>query len=166
MWNIKKLIKKGDYVYALVPEHPSATKKGYVLLHRIVVENNLGRLLNNNEVVHHKNQNKFDNRIENLEVFSLSEHTRLHMQKHGRKWAKLKCPICGKIFEMPFSNTCYQKFPNDNTKAQCCCRSCGCKLGRLKQLHRITHKMETVISENLLAVYTKYSVDNSEETLD
>lgn len=27
MWNIKKLIKKGDYVYALVPEHPSATKK-------------------------------------------------------------------------------------------------------------------------------------------
>ena len=27
MWNIKKIIKKGDYLYALVPEHPKCTKK-------------------------------------------------------------------------------------------------------------------------------------------
>ena len=63
MWEIKKAIKKGDYMYALVPEHPFATKNGYVLYHRIIVENHLNRLLNSHEVVHHKNHNKFDNRI-------------------------------------------------------------------------------------------------------
>ena len=52
-WNIKKVISKGDYNYALVPEHPNSTKNGYVLLHRIVIENYLGRLLNANEIVHH-----------------------------------------------------------------------------------------------------------------
>jgi len=53
MWNIKKVISKGDYLYALVPEHPNATKNGYVLMHRIVMENHLGRILNKDEVVHH-----------------------------------------------------------------------------------------------------------------
>ena len=58
MWKIKKLISKGEYVYALVPEHPYSTKNGYVLYHRIIMENHLGRLLNFNEIVHHKNHNK------------------------------------------------------------------------------------------------------------
>lgn len=30
---------------------PNATKNGYVLLHRVVMENHLGRLLEKNEVV-------------------------------------------------------------------------------------------------------------------
>lgn len=58
MWNVKKIINKGDYLYALVPEHPNCTKNGYVLLHRIVMENHLGRLLNTNEIVHHIDHNK------------------------------------------------------------------------------------------------------------
>lgn len=58
MWNVKKIINKGDYKYALVPEHPNCTKNGYVLLHRIVMENHLGRLLNTNEIVHHIDHNK------------------------------------------------------------------------------------------------------------
>jgi len=166
MWEIEKLIKKGDYMYALVPEHPHATKNGYVLHHRIVVENHIGRLLNADEVVHHKNHNKFDNRIENLEVLNYKEHVRKHSLEQGRKWAVLKCPICGKVFEMPYNKTVYQKYPNDSNKAQCCCRACGCKLGRLKQLNRITHEMEIAISGNLLSVYKKYTEDNPEVTLD
>lgn len=164
MWEIKKLIRKGDYIYALVPNHPNATKNGYVLHHRIVMENHLGRLLNKDEVVHHKNQDKFDNRIENLEVMNIKEHCKHHMLKHGRKWAILKCPICGKVFDMPYSLTTYQKFPNDTTKAQCCSRNCRCKLGRMKQLNQVTHKVKFAISGNLLSVYTKYIEDNPEET--
>lgn len=53
LWNIRKLVSKGDYIYAIVPEHPCANKHGYVLLHRIIMENHLGRILDNNEVVHH-----------------------------------------------------------------------------------------------------------------
>ena len=53
MWKIEKIVKKGDYLYAVVIEHPCSTKHGYVLHHRIVMENHLKRLLSHSEVVHH-----------------------------------------------------------------------------------------------------------------
>ena len=49
--------------------------------HRAVMEAHLGRRLLSRELVHHKNGNKADNRLENLEVMSLSDHTRHHVTK-------------------------------------------------------------------------------------
>lgn len=68
MFALRKEIKKGDYLYALVPDHPNATKNGYVLMHRVIMENHLGRLLGKDKVVHHKDHNKFNNSVDNLEV--------------------------------------------------------------------------------------------------
>ena len=48
-----KTVSKGDYLYAVVPDHLNCTDKGYVLFHRVVVEQHLGRYLTKNEVVHH-----------------------------------------------------------------------------------------------------------------
>ena len=46
--------------------------------HRYVMEQHLGRKLSRNECVHHINGDRRDNRIENLEVISRSEHNREH----------------------------------------------------------------------------------------
>jgi hypothetical protein len=57
------------------------TPDGYVLQHRLVMEQYLGRKLTDEEEVHHKNFNRQDNRIENLQLFaSKAEHMAFHMQ--------------------------------------------------------------------------------------
>jgi len=68
----------GKYVYVFMPEHPFHDYKGCVLQHRLVMEESLGRYLTKDEIVHHINYSKKDNRLENLQLMTRAEHTILH----------------------------------------------------------------------------------------
>lgn len=66
------------YFYRYKPDHPNCTKKGYVAVHRLVAEKKIKRYLNSNEVAHHKNEIKTDNRPSNIQVMTKSEHGKHH----------------------------------------------------------------------------------------
>ena len=73
------------YLLRYVPDHPNATKKGYVREHRLLIEKQIGRLLFRNEVVHHKDGNTLNNSLDNLELMTASEHSRFHTKDNVHK---------------------------------------------------------------------------------
>ena len=62
------------------------------------MEKFLGRRLDRTEIVHHKDEDKRNNSLENLAVIQLSEHTRMHMYKGGPEMIDLVCIRCGLSF--------------------------------------------------------------------
>lgn len=90
----RRLTTRG-YVEIWKPNHPMAQKSGYLLEHRFVMSEHLGRLLEPHEVVHHKNEDKTDNRIENLELLTKREHDRL--PKPAPK--PFACPHCSGLIQ-------------------------------------------------------------------
>lgn len=85
------VVSKKGYILIRAMLHPMASKEGYVMQHRLVMAEHLGRNLTADEVVHHINGIKSDNRIENLVLLTKKEHDCL--PKPPKK--PIICPHCG-----------------------------------------------------------------------
>lgn len=90
-WNGGRIKYPDGYVWVRIyednPYYSMARWNGYVAEHRLVMAQHLGRCLTKEEIVHHKNHIRDDNRIENLELFiSNSRHSRMT----GKELIKLR----------------------------------------------------------------------------
>lgn len=88
---VKKVSSHG-YIHIFKPEHPAAMKNGYVREHRMIMYD-AGILTDLSHEVHHINEIKNDNRIENLMVLTKEDHTSLTF-KGTKKSLPNKCSIC------------------------------------------------------------------------
>lgn len=81
----KEKIFVSGYFYLYKPDHPNAIKrKRYIAEHRWVLEQKIGRLLTKDEIAHHINGDREDNRPENLELLTISEHNKHHAKQRKR----------------------------------------------------------------------------------
>ena len=85
-WKGGKRKHTEGYILLYSPSHPNKDNKLEVLEHRLVMEQHLGRYLTKKEVVHHINEIRTDNRIENLMLFpDNAKHLLFHRESYTRK---------------------------------------------------------------------------------
>jgi len=97
-WKGGRSVEKRGYVTLYVdPSDPlyimCGNGKNSVGEHRLVMARHLGRPLMSYELVHHINGNKGDNRIENLLLYSASDHQQVERNCRG-------CPLKKEIRQL------------------------------------------------------------------
>jgi hypothetical protein len=119
-----------DYRVIFRPEHKSAMTSynwnGWVYEHVFVAEQYLGRQINKEEIVHHLDGFRYNNRHQNLIVLLESEHIKLHewmknlpLNTNDIVKPEIKtCEVCGLILQDKQINTCSEKC-NGLTKRKC-----------------------------------------------
>jgi len=71
----KQYMKVNGYIKEYCPNHPNCDNHGVVPQHRLVMEGMIGRYLEGNEIVHHLNGVRDDNRPQNLALVKAHSHT-------------------------------------------------------------------------------------------
>lgn len=87
-WNGGEYIDGKGYVRVLVgKEHPMANTKGYAFKHRLIVADDIGRMLEPQEEVDHIDGDRSNNELENLGLHP--DHASHMAAHHARRHSKL-----------------------------------------------------------------------------
>lgn len=81
----KFIVNEQGYIYVWKPNHSNSTKRGYIFLHRYLMSKKLQRPLKKYEIVHHKDGDRKNNKLSNLELLN----TKLHPRGFS-----MRCPFC------------------------------------------------------------------------
>lgn len=116
---------KRGYVYILMPDHPRATMgRGYVPEHVLIMEKHIGRYIRTDEVVHHKNKKRWDNRIENLQLLTGNkEHRHIHSEERRKEEISNRvCNMCNTHKTIYIQN--YSQWYKDKINPGWLCYNC------------------------------------------
>lgn len=134
----EKKTKSNGYLSLYVPNHPRRWKKDTgngnridcIYEHIIIMEQHLGRFLELNECVHHKDHDRSNNTIDNLLLITRGEHSKLHCKERFKKPSTNTCSVCGLIKKTVTNDgvercwSCYLKYRESLKPLQKCSR-CG-----------------------------------------
>ena len=103
--------------------------------HRLVMEKHLGRKLLSTETIHHINENRLDNNVENLKIVKTGEHLHCHNQKYFVDDKGKQCARC-KTYKT-FNNYHLDKRIPNGYRIRC--KQCDLELNRIYY-----HKMKLI----------------------
>lgn len=83
------------YPCIYLPKHEMSVNAGWIYLHRLIMSEYLGRPLEPNEIVHHKDEDRWNWSIDNLELTNHSDHGK----HHQRELEEIPCDYCNEIFK-------------------------------------------------------------------
>ena len=159
----KEIFIVNDYRIIYKPEYHRCMHgnwEGYVYEHIVVAENKLNRKLYKDEVVHHLDNNRGNNRKENLLVLSAKAHTTLHewlssgapgielfKQKNSNRVKPSYCKCCGVTLQ--------------GRQIHCCSRICSDIGSRTHERPSKMTLLHEVNTESMVNVGKKYNVSDN-----
>ena len=134
----------------LVPiDESSGLKRKTISYARYLMSVKERRILNENEHVDLRDNNKINDDINNLQILTPRENKIKEVKRRGTKMVVLKCPYCGTIFEKPRGKTFLVK----GGHYAACSKKCSAGFGSLLQFHP---KLLKALKENVVNEYIKH----------